>query len=167
MRLPFLTVRTRSPEETQDLGEQIGRLALPGEVLLLLGDLGTGKTTFVKGMARGLGVTGDVRSPTFILMHEYEGRYPMLHVDLYRCSSHTEVVELGLEQLMEAPRVVAVEWGEKAFPLVSDDYLEIEFAWDETSEDDRTLQFRPYGRWRERMRELGDSVRGWAATGEN
>ncbi len=165
MRLPFLTVRTRSTEETEALAVEIGELVNPGEVLLLLGELGTGKTTFVRGLARGLGVQKPTRSPTFTMMHEYEGRYPLLHVDLYRCESPQEVVDLGLEQMIGPPRVVVIEWGEKAFPIVADDYLEVEFEWDDVEEDTRTLQFRPFGRWRERMRQLGDTVRDWAAAG--
>lgn len=165
MRLPFLAVRTRSAEETQALGERVGRLVVPGEILLLTGDLGTGKTTFVQGLGRGLEVTERPRSPSFVIMHNYEGRYPLLHVDLYRCTSPGEVRELGLEQMLEAPRVSVIEWGEKAAPVVVDDYLEVDFAWDDASADVRTISFRPYGRWRERMRDLGDSVREWAAAG--
>lgn len=165
MRLPFLAVRTRSSEETQALGERVGRLVVPGEILLLTGDLGTGKTTFVQGLGRGLEVTEMPRSPSFVMMHSYEGRYPLLHVDLYRCTSPAEVRELGLEQMLEPPRVSVIEWGEKAAPVVADDYLEVEFAWEEASEDVRTISFRPFGRWRDRMRELGDSVREWSAHG--
>lgn len=162
MRLPFLTVRTRSAAETQSLGQALGELASPGDVLLLTGDLGTGKTTFVQGFARGLGVTGDCSSPSYTLMHAYEGRLPMLHADLYRCVSANEVLDLGLEEMMEAPWVVVIEWGEKAAPLVSTDFLELEFSW-EQDEDDRTIQLRPYGRWRDKMRTLTDAVRGWVA----
>lgn len=165
MRLPFLAVRTRSSEETQALGERVGRLVVPGEILLLTGDLGTGKTTFVQGVGRGLDVAEQPRSPSFVIMHTYDGRYPLLHVDLYRCTSPGEVRELGLEQMLEAPRVSVVEWGEKAAPVVADDYLEVEFAWDDASEDVRTISFRPYGRWRERMGELGASVRDWSTAG--
>jgi tRNA threonylcarbamoyladenosine biosynthesis protein TsaE len=139
----------------------VGELVLPGEILLLIGDLGTGKTTFVQGLAEGLGVTEPTTSPSYTMMHSYEGRYPLLHVDLFRCTRPQEVIDLGLEDMMEAPWVVAIEWGEKAFSLVADDYLEVEFAWDLDDENVRTLQFRPFGRWRDRMRELSDSVRTW------
>lgn len=166
MRLPFLTVRTRSADETTSLGRRVGELLLPGEVLLLVGDLGTGKTTFVQGLAQGLGSPTKARSPTFTIMQAHDGgRYPLLHVDLYRCASPVEVIDLGLEELMEPPTVTAVEWGEKAGEIAGRDYLELEFAWDPDEEATRTIQVRPVGRWRERMKELADSVRAWATEG--
>lgn len=165
-RLPFVVVRTRSSDETRSLGERVGRLVRPGEVLLLQGNLGTGKTTFVQGLARGLEIPRDMRSPTFTMVHPHEGgRYPLLHIDLYRCENPGDVRDLGLEDLIEPPWVIAIEWGEKAFPLVPDDYLEIEFTWDDVEEDTRTVAMRPFGRWRERMRDLGDAVQDWL--GEN
>lgn len=166
MRLPFLTVRTRSSDETTSLGRRVGALLRPGEVVLLVGDLGTGKTTFVQGVADGLGVDGRARSPTYTMIHTHEGgRYPLLHVDLFRCSSPQEVTDLGLEELIEPPTVTAVEWGEKAGEIAGQDYLELEFAWNSSEEDTRTIQFLPYGRWRDRMRELSETVREWATKG--
>src|SRR5687767_3245900 len=115
MPVPFLAVRTHSADETTSLGRHIGDLLRPGEVLLLVGDLGTGKTTFVQGLAVGLGITRSPRSPTFTMIHTYEGgRYPLVHVDLYRTDNSSEVGSLGLEELLEPPAVGAVEWGEKA-----------------------------------------------------
>lgn len=166
MRLPFLTVRTRSAEETTSLGRRVGALLLPGEVLLLVGDLGTGKTTFVQGLAEGLGVPTKARSPTFTMIHTHEGgRYPLLHVDLYRCSTTGEVYELGLDELLEPPTVAVVEWGEKAGDMAGPDYLELEFAWDPEEESTRTIRFLPAGRWGDRMSELAACVRSWATEG--
>jgi tRNA threonylcarbamoyladenosine biosynthesis protein TsaE len=166
VRLPFLTVRTRSADETTSLGRRVGALLLPGEVLLLVGDLGTGKTTFVQGLAAGLGIGTRARSPTYTMIHSHEGgRFPLLHVDLYRCSSPQEVADLGLEELIEPPTVTAVEWGEKASEVAGRDYLELEFAWDGDDEATRTIRFLPYGRWRDRMRELAETVRVWATEG--
>lgn len=161
MGLPFITVRTRSAEETRGVGQSLGVAARPGDVLLLIGDLGTGKTTFVQGLAQGLGVTQRCTSPSYTLMHTYDGRYPMLHVDLFRCERGQDVIDLGLEDMLDPPWVVAIEWGERAGPIVSDDYLEVEFGWADGSDDARILQLRPFGRWRDRMRELTDSVRAW------
>lgn len=165
MPLPFLSVRTKSPDETRALGERVGRLLVPGEVLLLTGDLGTGKTTFVQGLGRGLDVTEPARSPSYVMMHTYEGRYPLLHVDLYRCVSSGEVRELGLEQMLEPPRVAVIEWGEKATGVVTDDFLELEFVWDDASEDVRVISFRPVGRWRGRMGDLREAIREWSGAG--
>ena len=166
MRLPFLTVRTRSADETTSLGRRVGELLRPGEVLLLVGDLGTGKTTFVQGVAVGLGVGERARSPTYTLIHSHEGgRYPFLHVDLYRCSSPHEVTDLGLEELIEPPAVTAIEWGEKAGEIAGTDYLELQFAWDGDDDATRTIQFLPFGRWRDRMGDLSETVREWATKG--
>lgn len=158
MRLPFLAVRTRSASETRGLGRQLGDLIRPGEVLLLTGGLGTGKTTFVQGLAEGLGVAEPATSPSFTLMRTYEGRYPLLHVDLYRCETPGSVAALGLEEMLDPPWVAAIEWGERAGPVVAYDYLEIEFMWDEADES-RIIQFRPLGRWQERMRALSEAIR--------
>jgi tRNA threonylcarbamoyladenosine biosynthesis protein TsaE len=173
MRLPFLAVRTRSADETISLGSRIGSLLRPGEVVLLVGDLGTGKTTFVQGVASGLGIATRPRSPTFTMVHTYDGgTYPLVHVDLYRLDTSNEVLNLGLEELFEPPAVAVVEWGEKATPIVGDHYLELDFAWasgdadasSEASDDVRNIRFLPVGRWRSRMGELSDAVRAWAGT---
>jgi tRNA threonylcarbamoyladenosine biosynthesis protein TsaE len=163
MRLPFLAVRTRSADETTSLARRIGALLRPGEVLLLVGDLGTGKTTFVQGLATGLDISTRPRSPTFTMVHTYDGgRYPLVHVDLYRLDTSHEVLTLGLEELFEPPAVAVVEWGEKATPIVGDHYLELDFAW-EAEDDVRNIRFLPVGRWQSRMGELSDAVRAWAS----
>jgi tRNA threonylcarbamoyladenosine biosynthesis protein TsaE len=162
MRLPFLAVRTRSPVETSSLGRHVAAMLRPGEVLLLVGDLGTGKTTFVQGIATGLGAGRRARSPSFTIVHEYRGgRFPLIHVDLYRCGTPTEVFDLGLEELFEPPSVSVVEWGEKAFEIAGRDYLELDFSWD-AGDDVRNISFVPSGRWQERMGELSEAVRSWA-----
>ena len=172
MRVPFLAVRTRSAEETGSLGRRIGAVVRPGELLLLVGDLGTGKTTFVQGLASGLGFERRARSPSFTMVHEYHGgRYPLIHVDLYRCTNPAEVLDLGLEELFEPPAVGAVEWGEKAAAVAGRDYLELQFSWDSIAgtaspadpEDDvRNIRFLPSGRWNDRMGDLREVVQAWA-----
>jgi tRNA threonylcarbamoyladenosine biosynthesis protein TsaE len=107
------------------------------------------------------------RSPTFTVVHTYEGgRFPLVHVDLYRLDTSSEVLGLGLEELFEPPAVAAVEWGEKAAPIVGDHYLELDFSWEGADEEDdvRNIRFLPFGRWQERMGELSDAVRAWAST---
>jgi tRNA threonylcarbamoyladenosine biosynthesis protein TsaE len=165
VRVPFLVARTRSAEETTGLGRGLGQIVRPGEVLLLVGELGTGKTTFVRGLAAGLGIDDGVRSPSFQIVRTHEGgRFPLVHVDLYRCASATEVLDLGLEDLISPPAVSAIEWGEKASAVAGDDFLEIEFVWSADEESTRTIRFLPSGRWRDRMGDLGDAVRSWAAS---
>ncbi len=106
-------VETKSVEETQGLAREIAQGLAPGEVILLEGDLGAGKTTFIQGLAQGLGVPEDyyVSSPTFALINEYPGRITLFHVDLYRLESE-EVKDLGLEDLL-GQGVIAIEWAER------------------------------------------------------
>jgi tRNA threonylcarbamoyladenosine biosynthesis protein TsaE len=154
-----LLVRTRSAGETTDLGRRIGAMLRGGDVLLLSGDLGAGKTTFIKGLAAGLGIAELPFSPTFTLVHTYEGgRLPLVHVDLYRMGTSGEVSDLGLEDLFVAPAVSAVEWGERAVHVVGDDYLELELNWDDSGEDARTITLTPLGDWRTRTEQLQELI---------
>jgi tRNA threonylcarbamoyladenosine biosynthesis protein TsaE len=106
-------VVTRSEEETSAAGERLGATLGPGDVVLLYGDLGAGKTAFVRGLARGLGASPDeVSSPTFTIVQEYSGRVPLYHVDLYRLEPK-EVDDLGLDELVSGDGVVAIEWAER------------------------------------------------------
>jgi len=109
-----VTVTTRSEAETSAIGRQLAVQLLPGSVVLLVGDLGAGKTAFVRGLAEGLGVRAeDVSSPTFTLIQEYRGgRLPLLHVDLYRLNDPREIDDLGLDEL-GADAALAIEWAER------------------------------------------------------
>ena len=104
--------RTASPEETEAVGEELAAGLRAGDLLLLAGELGAGKTTFVRGLARGLGVTTAVQSPTFQLVRVYPGRIQLAHVDLYRLESGADLGDLGLDDLLDQG-VVAVEWGDR------------------------------------------------------
>src|SRR5258708_40207759 len=109
---------SKSPEDTQGLGETWGRAARAGLVIGLTGDLGAGKTELVKGLARGLGVKARVHSPTFALIHEYtDGRLPLFHLDLYRQESPSPIFGAGLEEYLYSPHGgTGVGWGERAAP---------------------------------------------------
>jgi tRNA threonylcarbamoyladenosine biosynthesis protein TsaE len=108
-----VTIVSRTEEETSAAGEQLARRLGTGAVVLLYGDLGAGKTAFVRGLARGLGApAGDVTSPTFTLVQEYHGRVTLHHVDLYRLEP-AEVADLGLDELASGTAVVAIEWAER------------------------------------------------------
>ena len=114
------TYISHSPAETEALGEGWGRAARSGLVLALSGDLGAGKTQFVKGLARGLGVTGRVHSPTFTLVNEYAGgRLRLFHLDLYRLETPGQIVAAGLEEFLQPDGVTVVEWAEKLSGLAS------------------------------------------------
>ena len=103
---------TESPEETEAAAERLARALRPGDVVLLTGPLGAGKTTFVRGLARGLGLEAPVASPTFQLVRIYHGPMPLAHVDLYRLVASVEVGDLGLEEILDGG-VAAVEWGDR------------------------------------------------------
>jgi len=103
------TVVSRSPEETRRLGKELGKTLRAGDVVLLEGELGAGKTTFVKGIADACGVTVEVRSPTFALMHRYRGTPDVIHVDLYREKSAASLDDLALDEAGD-PAIVVVEW---------------------------------------------------------
>ena len=105
---------TASARETRVLAELIGRRIESGACISLVGALGAGKTVFVTGLCRGLGVDEDVVSPTFVLYEEFEGRLPVVHVDLYRLEHEQEIEELGLFDLTGSNRVLAVEWGDRS-----------------------------------------------------
>lgn len=107
-----------SAEETRRIGVQLALELEPGDCLLLIGELGVGKTTFVQGVAQGLGVAERVRSPTFILMREYHGKVSLYHFDAYRIKSVEELREIGFEDTVRAEGITVIEWGEKTAQLL-------------------------------------------------
>jgi|SRR5690348_11736086 len=114
----MVTFISHSPAETQSLGESWGRAAGRGLVIALCGDLGAGKTELVKGVARGLGATARVHSPTFTLVNEYDGgRLRLFHLDLYRLETPGEIVAAGLEQFLQPDGVAVIEWAERIYNL--------------------------------------------------
>lgn len=110
-----MKIITKTPEETLAFGETLGRCLQPGDIVLLCGDLGSGKTTLTQGICRGLGMEGYIRSPTFTLINEYQGRTPIYHVDLYRLESFKEIEALGLEEVFFGNGISIVEWAEKLY----------------------------------------------------
>ena len=109
---------THNHKETLAIGERLGQCLKPGDIVLLFGDLGSGKTTLTQGLCHGLGISKSeyVRSPTFILINEYKGTFPIFHIDLYRLDSFSEIEALGLEELLFSNGVSIIEWAEKLFP---------------------------------------------------
>ena len=125
--LRSLELHTSSPEETRGLGFAVGEKAQAGDVYLLSGPLGAGKTCFTQGLARGLGVEGYVRSPTFVLMTRHTGRLTLHHIDLYRIGSPEEAWDLGLDEQLFGAGVCVIEWAERAEDLLPEDALWLEF----------------------------------------
>lgn len=136
--------RLGTSAETERLGAAIGRLLAGGEVLALYGDLGSGKTTLVRGIAAGLGVPRrSVSSPTFALIHEYAGRLPLVHADLYRLDGETELAHLGLSEYLNGRAVVAIEWADKAERELPGHRLEIRMT--HTRDQARSIRIRARG----------------------
>ena len=118
--------RLSSSSHTRRLGSQIGQSLRGGEVLALFGELGTGKTTLIRGVAEGLGIPARaVSSPTFVLVHEYQGRKPLAHADLYRLESEHELVYVGLSDYLDGRWVVGIEWADKCQFLLPSDRLDV------------------------------------------
>lgn len=116
--MPATRLTSTAPEATAAAGERLGERLGPGDVVALYGDLGTGKTCFVQGLVRGLGVAGHATSPTFVLVNEYRGRLSVYHVDAYRTSGVSELIDLGLLDLVGGDGVTLIEWADKAEPLL-------------------------------------------------
>ena len=153
-------ITTRSPAETSDLARRLGSLLSGGEVIALVGELGSGKTTFTKGLAAGLGLadTRLVSSPTYVLEQVYAGRVPIHHYDLYRLSLAGELLALGFEERLEGSGVVVVEWADKAAAILPASRLlvEIQFA-GEGGARARSREVRicgPAVPWAEKLRPL-------------
>jgi len=142
-----LAVTSTSVEETRILGTALAPTLVPGDVISLSGDLGAGKTIFVQGVAMALGFEQRVTSPTFTLVHEYEARFPIVHVDVYRLDSIQEVLDLGFEELLDPGAIMLVEWGEALAPLLPPRYLEIDIrrSVDPDLMNQRDIVFRPRG----------------------
>lgn len=143
-----LTLRTTGADETRSIGEALGRLLDEGDVLLLQGDLGAGKTTLTQGIARGAGTNEIVNSPTFILVNEYHGRIKLYHADLYRLEDPDEVLALDLPGATLDGALV-VEWPERGDGLLPADHLLV--LLEHISPEERGLRFIPRGQRAERI----------------
>ncbi|MGH2830381.1 MAG: tRNA (adenosine(37)-N6)-threonylcarbamoyltransferase complex ATPase subunit type 1 TsaE [Actinomycetota bacterium] len=134
---------SRSPEDTRAIATALAQEFAPGDVVALSGDLGAGKTAFVQGAAAALGVQERVTSPSFVLVREYQGRLPILHIDVYRLGNLQELVDLGYEEFLDPNWVVFIEWGDAVGPLLPPEYLQVELS--ATGPDDRSIELVPHG----------------------
>ena len=118
-------ITTKDPEETRTIGRIVGEQATAGDVVLLTGELGTGKTCLTQGVLHGLGSDDLARSPTFVLIAEYRGRIPLYHMDLYRVGSIDQTEELGIEEYLEGDGLTVVEWADNVPSIFPDDSLHV------------------------------------------
>lgn len=145
-----MRVSTKSAEDTRELAAQLASVARAGDVVLLSGELGAGKTTFTQGFGAGLGVEDAITSPTFTLVQVYPGRLKVVHVDVYRLDLLQEIIDLGLPELLDDGAVALIEWGEAAEPALAAEFLRIRIQFGE-GDDDRVMTIEPVGRsWLDR-----------------
>ena len=151
-----INVLSKSTDQTLELGEKLARHLRKGDIVCLEGDLGSGKTTLIKGIAKGLHIAPEkVNSPTFVLMNAYHGRLPLYHFDLYRLEAIHEISSIGYEEFLYGDGVAVIEWAERLGQLTPKEYLRIELA--HKGENQRLIKIFPAGT---RYSQLVDSLRG-------
>ncbi len=142
-KMTALQLNSHSPEQTQRLGVQLGELAQAGDVFLLSGRLGSGKTCLTQGIAWGIGVKEYAFSPSFVIVREYYGRLTLYHIDFYRLNSIGEIVDLGLDEYFIGSGVCVVEWADKGITVLPQENLLIRFSY--ISDTERSLSLEPRG----------------------
>ncbi|MDD4876244.1 MAG: tRNA (adenosine(37)-N6)-threonylcarbamoyltransferase complex ATPase subunit type 1 TsaE [Dehalococcoidales bacterium] len=142
--MKYLELISRNPEQTQKLGIRIGELAIAGDTILLVGNLGTGKTCLTQGITWGLGIKDYALSPSFILVRELYGRLPLYHIDLYRLDHLEEITDLGLDDYLYGDGICVIEWAEKGLNLLPIENLLIHINY--LSDTERSFQFQPHGK---------------------
>jgi tRNA threonylcarbamoyladenosine biosynthesis protein TsaE len=152
---------TQNSLETVRLGKRIGRLLHPGDVVALVGELGTGKTHFIKGLAAGAGMRdpSQVSSPSFTFVHEYPGKVPFYHIDLYRLNSEKEAEELGLEEVLGSFGITAIEWADKISSWLPEERLLVRLSY--AGECSRSIEILGSGKhYEEVVESLSDTGEG-------
>jgi tRNA threonylcarbamoyladenosine biosynthesis protein TsaE len=145
---------TRSTDETLALAGAVGELLRPGDIVSLIGDLGAGKTVFARGIARALGVTEPVVSPSFTIAREYGGRVPLVHIDVYRIDTIQELHDLGFEELVRDDAVTVVEWGDVIDTLLPRERLDVRLQTG-AADEERVVELEGHGpSWHQRARDL-------------
>ena len=138
------TIRTKSVQETEAAGEALAKALRGGCIIAFFGGMGMGKTAFVRGLARGLGIDAEVTSPTFALVHEYGGTPPLYHFDLYRVTSWDGLYSTGFFDYLDAGGILAVEWSENIEGVLPEDAIRVEFRRGE-SENERIITIEKGG----------------------
>jgi tRNA threonylcarbamoyladenosine biosynthesis protein TsaE len=159
----FIRLTSHNADETMTLGERMGRLLQAGDVVCLYGELGSGKTVLTKGLAKGLEVTreDDVRSPSFVLIHRYEGRVPVYHADLFRLAGPADVDDIGLRELLGGEGVTIIEWADKLDASLPTERLDITLQHAEA--DTRLMTLHGHGaRYLHLLEEWQDDLAGRA-----
>jgi tRNA threonylcarbamoyladenosine biosynthesis protein TsaE len=161
-----LRATTTSVDQTRELAEALARIARPRDLMLLVGDLGAGKTAFVQGFGRGLGIAEQITSPTFALVQTYRGRLDLNHLDVYRLEQVNEALDLGLSELLDDGPVTVIEWGDTITAALPRDYLEIRITFGD-GPDDRLIDLTAVGSgWQARAHRVAEVVARWCGPGD-
>ncbi len=153
-----LVASTSDAAQTARLASGLAELMRAGDVVVLVGDLGSGKTVFTQGLGAGLGVDATITSPTFALVQSYQGRLGLHHLDVYRLNRLNEALDLGLGELLDDDAVVVIEWGDTIAPVLPQDYIEVRIFADGASTE-RRIEFLFSGnRWQARVRAVSAVV---------
>jgi len=159
-------LRTTSADSTRDAAAALAELARPGDLLLLVGDLGSGKTAFCQGFGRGLGVDEQITSPTFALVQTYTGRLDLNHLDVYRLGQVNEALDLGLNELLDDGGVTLIEWGDTIAGVLPPDFLEVHLTASTDEPDVREIDLLTVGpRWSARVRAVRTALSVWLVDG--
>lgn len=157
----MISLRTASAVETAAVGDALARVVAAGDLILLCGDLGAGKTSLVKGFGRGLGISDAITSPTFTLVREYEGNLRLYHLDVYRFERIEEVADLGLAEMLDDGSVTVIEWGDTISTALPQDFLEVHVHLGDDDEE-RLIRLVAVGnRWAARNRALAEALAPW------
>jgi tRNA threonylcarbamoyladenosine biosynthesis protein TsaE len=152
---------TASALETKQLAAAVAELIRPGDLVLLAGDLGAGKTAFTQGFGAALGIIEPITSPTFTLVNQYHGRLELFHLDVYRLDAVEEVLDIGLNEMLDEGGVTIIEWGDTVIPALPADYLQVSMRMGE-GDDDRMFEIELVGpRWSARTRALSTALAPW------
>lgn len=158
----MISCLTKSVDDTRALGAELAGFVDTGDLIVLAGDLGAGKTAFTQGLAQGLGVAEAVTSPAFVLVRSYTGRIALTHIDVYRLDHLQEVFDLGISEIVDSGGVTVVEWGDVVTPALPADLLEVRLD-QADADDDRRLDFFTVGpSWMPRMAALGKALSRWS-----
>jgi len=159
-KMTKLKLVSRSPEQTQHLGKRLGELAQSGDVFLLTGNLGSGKTCLTQGIAWGLGVKEYAFSPSFVIIREYHGRLTLYHIDFYRLDRLEEIADLGLDEYLYGKGVCVIEWADKGIAVLPDEHLLINLSY--VSDTERAVSLEPKGeRYIELLKLLDAEFKTW------
>ena len=162
----MIELATKSAEDTRELAAAFGPFVKGGDILLLAGELGAGKTCFTQGLGRALGVAEQITSPTFTLMRPYDGTaLRLLHCDVYRLDHLQEIVDLGINELVDEDALAVIEWGDMAEPVLPADFLEIRITYEDDRDDARRFALRPVGTsWANRAGGLQRALDRWVVS---